>query len=280
MDYDFGSLAGLVFGLLCTALGWRHRVWRRIRFEYDSGNSDGPAFQPTPQEVEYLQRIRLQGSCPPLSLSSGGGQRELPSENEDNSPTRTIQWLDPNVRRRRKDFLSLVRPRSRSSLSTATSSLQSSPIRKSVVRTESSSTQTEQEEVAPPTATTSSVGSQTEQHRPEVADAAVQAFSVLVVPTPKEEVAVQTTGSTTVHVSVNIQTTPAVVADAQTQEPATEFADAETQTEAVGAAGRWQRLVYIVRRVSFLRRTKFVLNEYVKDFNGIYTRAPSSGSGG
>jgi hypothetical protein len=59
-------------------------------------------------------------------------------------------------------------------------------------------------------------------------------------------------------------------------EPETQ--DAESQTEPVGAVYRWLRLVHLVRRVSFLRRTKYSLTEYVKGFDGIYARTGSSSS--
>ena len=51
------------------------------------------------------------------------------------------------------------------------------------------------------------------------------------------------------------------------------YSDQGTQTFPVGAVGRWRRLVTIVRRVSFLRRTRHGLNEYVRSFDGIYARA-------
>jgi hypothetical protein len=57
----------------------------------------------------------------------------------------------------------------------------------------------------------------------------------------------------------------------------TEYYDEETQTEPIGAVARWKRLFRLVRRVSFLRRTRYCLTDYVKTFDGIYRRSSSSG---
>jgi hypothetical protein len=58
----------------------------------------------------------------------------------------------------------------------------------------------------------------------------------------------------------------------QSEGQVSEVCDADTQTEAVGGAAGWQRLVFVVRKHAFLRRLRYCLTDYVKSHDGIYTR--------
>jgi hypothetical protein len=50
------------------------------------------------------------------------------------------------------------------------------------------------------------------------------------------------------------------------------FADVETQTETVGAAAGWERLVFRARKISWLRRLKSQLSDHLKIYDGLYER--------
>ena len=83
-------------------------------------------------------------------------------------------------------------------------------------------------------------------------------------------------GITVPTVEVECQTldAPLVVSPSPTAVAATLVA-AETQTEAVGAVARWQRLVFRVRKLSWLRRLKSQITELLHEYEGLYDRTDS-----
>ena len=73
---------------------------------------------------------------------------------------------------------------------------------------------------------------------------------------------------------VGTQTIDSATVGVQTQDvlEVVGSADTATQTQLVGAAAGWERLVFRVRKLSYLRRLKSQLAEYTREFDNLYTR--------
>jgi hypothetical protein len=263
-----GITLGILAGIPAVWLGLR-KTWRIVKFEYRSGAEPVPLNStPTEAELEILQRLRFQGTLLAPDLNSPLGKRVL---------TLPIKNFLQSPKKKKKIVLTLF-PTKSGILNTPTSTTTASSPTKSWL-------ETLPEDPESPRFIRKDAGTQTPLR-------VVKPVKVKSKNTQTKIVKVVIRGTQVASlesVSASSQTVTAVqiAAEAQTDIPSEESEDdnvsvydVEVQTEAVGAAARWQRLVYLVRRVSFLRRTKFCLSDYVKNYDGIYLRTRTSSSSG
>ena len=79
----------------------------------------------------------------------------------------------------------------------------------------------------------------------------------------------ETQSTPVVHVDQGSQSDTLAAAEAGTQTDL-EVADAEVQTLAAAAEYRWARIFRVLRRLSFLRRLRPNIADYVREFDGVY----------
>lgn len=258
-----GQFLGTLLGILIPLLGYFGRTsWRKFRIKYDSGETSCPAnvLVPTPEEFELIQRLRLQGTVKAPTLSSiSSGRTQRPSL----------------LRPVHKTTLRLPGLRVGSEGSrTAGSSIETSPVKtiSELGEPEDKVSRDTDCQAGPGLFFTVSTEIQTE--------CAVESRTSQTVDTVVATSDVQTDPIQTpivvdyqVQVCCSTQSIAAQTVPATTPTPSeAETTSVGTQTYAVGAIGRWHLFVHLVRRISFLRRTRYCLGEYLKDYNGIYTR--------